>query len=75
MRMLTRTVKLESWLRHLTVYGVLKSPTLTIGPGYYSERSEESPCVSLETRERPVPLNQKVQLASSWNANSTTERR
>ncbi len=40
---LKRTLTLESWLRHLTIYGVLTNPTPT------------KSYVSLKTRERPVP--------------------
>jgi len=59
---LKRTLMLESWLRHLTMHGVLKNPTPTKNPDYYSrysEWSEESLCVSLETRKRSVPAQPK----------------
>ena len=59
---LKRTLTLESWLRHLTIYGVLTNSTPTKSPDYYSrhsEQSEESLCVSLETRKRPVSAQPK----------------
>ena len=36
---LTRTLTLEFWLRHLTLHGVLKSPTLIEGPDYHPRPS------------------------------------
>ncbi len=55
---LRHTLTLESWLHHLTIHGVVTDPTPTTNPDYYShhsKRSEKSLCMSLDTREHPVP--------------------
>jgi hypothetical protein len=59
---LRRTLTLESWLHHLTIHGVVTNPTPTTNPDYYShysKRSEKSLCMSLDTRDHPVPAQPK----------------
>src|SRR5260370_23671027 len=50
MGMLTRTLKLESWLRHLASHRILAAPKISDEPEYY---------VSVNTNESPLSLQRK----------------
>jgi asparagine synthase (glutamine-hydrolysing) len=66
LRMLTQTIKLESWLRHLTDHGVLAAPQPSARQRCYSPS---------HAKDIPSCPTQTVQLASSCEPKSTIERR
>jgi asparagine synthase (glutamine-hydrolysing) len=81
---LRKTLTLESWLRHLTVQEVLRNPlpkrrTVILRPlRALAQRFEGQRGTLLSTlgiKKSPASAQPTVQLASSWKAKTTKERR